>query len=351
MCPTKFSVEHPLKSIGNFLISDKIVENLPKSDVAVVTSSGLRILAHSHIMAMVSPVMENAMEKAKRNPKTGEKVISIPGVPCTDEEIDKYGMHLLALSHVFSVPKLKQRCTKGLAIGLTIENVIDVLQLARLCDAPDLHLKGMKLVSGKFKDVKKTEGWRFVRKHDPWLELDVLQYIDEVESRKKRSKRHKEEQRQYLQLSEAMDCLVHICTEGCTSVGPYDMDPNKKKEPCKRFATCHGLQMLIRHFATCKKRVNGGCSRCKRMWQLLRLHASMCEHHDHCRVPLCRQFKLKMQQREKKAEDAKWRVLVKKVLLAKTVSSLSVLTEAAAPHQVTKHFCDASPLHGCNADA
>ncbi|XP_074294693.1 BTB/POZ and TAZ domain-containing protein 2-like [Silene latifolia] len=366
MCPTKFSVECPAKSLGNFLISDKIAENLPKSDVVIVTSSGLRIPAHSHILAMVSPVMENVMEKAKRNPKTGEKVIKIPGVPseavssfvqflysssCTDEEIDKYGMHLLALSHVFSVPKLKQRCTKGLAISLTIENVIDVLQLARLCDAPDLHLKGMKLVLGKFRDVKKTEGWRFVRKNDPWLELDVLQYIDEVESRKKRTKRHKEEQRQYLQLSEAMDCLVHICTEGCTSVGPYDMDPNKKKEPCKRFATCHGLQMLIRHFATCKKRVNGGCSRCKRMWQLLRLHASMCEHHEHCRVPLCRQFKMKMQQREKKAEDAKWKVLVKKVLQAKTVSSLALRNEAAAPHQVTKHSCDEAPLHGFNAGA
>ena len=101
---------------------------------------------------------------------------------CTDEEMDKYGIHLLALSHVFSVPKLKQRCTKALAVGLTIENVIDVLQLARLCDAPDLYVKCMKLVTAKLNIVRKTEAWKFLQKHDPWLELEILQFIDEIES-------------------------------------------------------------------------------------------------------------------------------------------------------------------------
>lgn len=85
-----------------------------------------------------------------------------------------------------------------------------------------------------------------------------------------------------------MECLEHICAEGCTSVGPYDMEPGKKKEPCSKFSTCHGLQLLIKHFATCTKRVNGGCLRCKRMWQLLRLHSSICDQSDVCRVPLCR---------------------------------------------------------------
>ena len=109
-----------------------------------------------------------------------------------------------------------------------------------------------------------------------------------VEQRKKRTKRHREEQRLYLQLSEAMECLEHICTEGCTSVGPYDMEPGQKRGPCSKFGTCQGLQHLFQHFATCKRRVNGGCSRCKRMWQLLRLHSSMCDQSDSCRVPLCR---------------------------------------------------------------
>ncbi|KAK7834624.1 btb/poz and taz domain-containing protein 1, partial [Quercus suber] len=140
-----------------------------------------------------------------------------------------------------------------------MENVVDVLQLARMCDAPNLYLKCMKLVANHFKAVEKTEGW------------------------KKRSRKLREEQSLYLQLSEAMECLEHICTEGCTSVGPYDMEPTEKKGPCSKFSTCQGLQLLIKHFATCKKRVNGGCLRCKRMWQLLRLHSSICEHHDCCR--------------------------------------------------------------------
>ncbi|XP_023878513.1 BTB/POZ and TAZ domain-containing protein 1-like, partial [Quercus suber] len=192
------------------------------------------------------------------------------------------------LSHVYSVPQLKQSCTKVLGDWLTMENVVDVLQLARMCDAPNLYLKCMKLVANHFKAVEKTEGWKFLQDHDPWLELEILHFMDEAESRRKRSRKLREEQSLYLQLSEAMECLEHICTEGCTSVGPYDMEPTEKKGPCSKFSTCQGLQLLIKHFATCKKRVNGGCLRCKRMWQLLRLHSSICEHHDCCRVPLCR---------------------------------------------------------------
>lgn len=83
---------------------------------------------------------------------------------------------------MYLVPQLKQRCTKDLAQRLTIDNVVDVLQLARLCDAPDLSLKCMKLVYSNFKAVEATEGWKFMQDHDPWLELDILQFIDEIES-------------------------------------------------------------------------------------------------------------------------------------------------------------------------
>ncbi|KAL9239188.1 hypothetical protein vseg_013531 [Gypsophila vaccaria] len=357
MCPTNFSDNISKRSGGHFAFSGDVTGDLPETDVIVVTSAARRIFAHSHLLATASPVMEKRVEKAKRYKKTGEKIVPIYGVPCDavlsfirflysfrckKEDMDKYGIHLLALSHGFSVPKLKLKCAKELAKSLTIENVIDVLQLASLCDAPELRLKGLKLVACKFKGVKKTEAWRFVQEHDPLLELEILQFIDEVESRRKRTKRQKEENNMYLQLSEATECLSHICTEGCTSVGPSDVDTNKKKEPCKRFSTCQGLQMLIMHFATCRRRVGGGCSRCKRMWQLLKLHASMCEHLYLCRVPLCRQFKMKMEQ-EKKGDDAKWRVLVRKVLLAKMISSLSLPCAKYPPNYLAKlrpYSCD-----------
>jgi len=93
----------------------------------------------------------------------------------------RHGIHLLALSHVYLVPQLKQRCTKGLAERLTIGNAVDVLQLARLCDAPDLYLKSMKFLSNNFKKVEETEGWKFLQHHDPWLELEILQFMDEAE--------------------------------------------------------------------------------------------------------------------------------------------------------------------------
>ncbi|MCL7031564.1 hypothetical protein MKW94_012072 [Papaver nudicaule] len=185
----------------------------------------------------------------------------------------------------------------------------------------------MRFLSKEFKAVKRTEGWKFLRAHDAVLELEILKFLEDIESRDEKRRRSKEERGIYMELSEAMECLEHICTEGCTDVGPYDREPTKKNTgvPCERFSTCRGLQCLIKHFATCEKRMNGGgcCSRCKRMWQLLKLHASMCDQDDHiCKVPLCRQFKLK-NQLERKADDGRWRLLVKKVVCAKTISALS----------------------------
>ncbi|KAK4394890.1 BTB/POZ and TAZ domain-containing protein 1 [Sesamum angolense] len=329
----KLSGQMRVKSIPPFAGSG----DLPETDVYVIASGGVRIPAHSKILASASPVLENIIEKSQRHRSTERKVPML-GVPydavavfiqflyssrCSEEQLDIYGIHLLALSHVYLIPQLKQRCTKGLAKRVTVENVVDVIQMARLCDAPDLYLKCMKLLSNNYKAVEATEGWKFLQNHDPHLELEILQFIDEAESRKKRARRHREEQRLYVQLSEAMDCLEHICSEGCTTVGPYDMDPSKHKGPCSKYSMCHGIQLLIKHFGTCEKKVNGGCSRCKRMWQLFRLHSSICDQSDECRVPLCRQFKLKAQQ-DRRVNDSRWRLLVRKVVRAKTFSSLSL---------------------------
>ncbi|EXB94438.1 BTB/POZ and TAZ domain-containing protein 1 [Morus notabilis] len=318
-------------------VKSDLRRELPESDVRILTSGGLKIPVHSSVLASISPVFESIIDRPRKH-QGSEKVIPILGVPriavvsfvrflyssrCAEEHLEKYGIHLLALSHVYLVPHLKQICSKHLAQRLTTDNVVDVLQFARLCDAPDLYLKCMKLVSNHFKAVESTEGWKFLQDHDPWLELEILQFIDEAETRRKRTRRHREAQSLYLQLSEAMECLEHICTEGCTSVGPYDVEPERKKGPCSKYATCYAIQLSIKHFATCQKRVNGGCLRCKRMWQLLRLHSSICEQSDSCRVPLCRQFKLRMLQ-EKRRDDSRWKLLVKKVVSAKTISSLSL---------------------------
>ncbi|XP_020880370.1 BTB/POZ and TAZ domain-containing protein 2 [Arabidopsis lyrata subsp. lyrata] len=341
------SVPATTEDDGFSLITDKLSYNLTTtSDVEIVTSSNRRIPAHSGVLASASPVLMNIMKKPVRRYRGcgSKRVIKILGVPCdavsvlikflyssslTEDEMERHGIHLLALSHVYMVTQLKQRCSKGVVQRLTTENVVDVLQLARLCDAPDVCLRSMRLIHLKFKTVEQTEGWKFIQEHDPFLELDILQFIDDAESRKKRRRRHRKEQDLYMQLSEAMECIEHICTQGCTLVGPSNVvDNNKsmiaeKSKPCKAFSTCYGLQLLIRHFAVCKRRNNDkGCLRCKRMLQLFRLHSLICDQPDSCRVPLCRQFKKRGEQDKKMGEDTKWKLLVTRVVSAKAMSSL-----------------------------
>ncbi|KAD4585624.1 hypothetical protein R6Q59_035839 [Mikania micrantha] len=319
---------------------DHVSGDSVETNLYILTSGGRRIPASAKILAAASPVLESIID-SPRNRRSSEKNIPILGVPCdavqvfvsflysnrcNEEHLKKYGIHLLALAHVYLVPQLKAQCTKALIGRLTIENVVDVLQLARLCDAPDLHLKCMKLISNRFKSVEQTEGWKFLQNNDPYLELEILKFIDEVESRRKSTRKHLQEQSLYFQLSEAMDCLHHICTEGCTSVGPYDKELSKNRAPCSRYSTCEGLQHSIYHFANCKKRVNGGCVRCKRMWQLFKLHSSICEEpiDSTCKVPLCRLFKTRGKQVKNKKEEARWELLVRKVVAAKAISSLSL---------------------------
>ncbi|XP_047331292.1 BTB/POZ and TAZ domain-containing protein 2-like [Impatiens glandulifera] len=273
--------------------------------IHVLTTGGIRIPVHPSILASASSVLKNIIDHRQNKNSDNNRTIQILGVPteavaifvrflyssrCTEEEMDMYGFHLLTLSHVFSVQLLKQRCAKALIQRLKIYDAIDTLQLARLCDASELYFRTMKLVSANIKFVQKTEGWKFLQENDPCLELEILQFIDEIESRRKMRRKRREEKRLCLQLSEAMECLEHICTEGCTNIGPYDIEsPGKKKKvPCQKFATYPGLQLLLRHFSTCKRRVNSGCYRCKRMWQLLQLHSSICDNPDLCKVPLCR---------------------------------------------------------------
>ncbi|KAK1256718.1 BTB/POZ and TAZ domain-containing protein 1 [Acorus gramineus] len=311
------------------------------ADVRIVTSGGRCFAAHTHVLASASTVLEKQLERAEKRRTTsgGGKTIRILGVPCdavsaflsfiytsrcSAEEMERYGVHLLVLSHVYCVGRLKRECERGLARTVTAESVVDLLQLARMCDAAYLKMRCLKVLEGGFKEVEATEGWKFLQAHDPFLELELLQFLDDAESRKKRRMRSRDEQGLYMELNEAMDCLEHICMEGCTTVGPHDGGPpnQTKKGPCQRYSTCMGLQLLIRHFATCGRKVHGGCSRCKRLWQLLRLHSSICERPEPCKVPLCEQFKMKLSV-EKKGEDGKWRLLVRKVVSAKAISSLS----------------------------
>ncbi|KAL0743803.1 hypothetical protein Bca4012_085316 [Brassica carinata] len=63
--------------------------------------------------------------------------------------------------------------------------------------------------------------------------------------------------------------LLHVMT-CCTSQCQYPM--------------CRIVKLLIRHGVTCKNRA---CNTCKRMWDLLRMHARSCRD-PQCTIPKCR---------------------------------------------------------------
>ncbi|KAK4482616.1 hypothetical protein RD792_009780 [Penstemon davidsonii] len=282
-------------------IWDKLFKQGYGADLHIISEDGLIIAAHQSILSVASPVLENYLKQSKV--KNGIRYIKIPGVPygalyafirfiyssCyEEEEIKKYILHLLVLSHSYGVPSLKRFCENLLENGwLTKENVIDVLQLARNCDAPRLAMVSLRMVLKDFKSISSTEGWKVMKRANPLLEQELLESVVEADSRKQERLKKIEEKKVYLQLHEAMEALLHICRDGCRTIGPRDKVLKGSHVSCS-FQACKGLETLIRHFSACKTRVPGGCVHCKRMWQLLKLHSRMCDDPDYCKVPLCR---------------------------------------------------------------
>lgn len=93
------------------------------------------------------------------------------------EEIEKYGVHLLALSHALRVPWLKLAVVNELV--LTMDNVVDMLKLSQLCDAPELTVRSLSMIRRRFTAVVQTDAWEFVKENDPSLELQVLQFMED----------------------------------------------------------------------------------------------------------------------------------------------------------------------------
>lgn len=313
---------------------DRLFKEGYGADVYIITDGKSYIPAHFNVLSIASPVLRNLLRQSKI--KNGIRYIKILGVPyeaaytfirflyssCFEEEqMKKFVLHLLVLSHSFSIPSLKRICVHLLEKGwLTKENVIDVLQLARNCDAPQLSFFCVRMVVKDFKSISSTEGWKVMKRANPALEQELVESVIEADSRKQERLKKMEEKKVYLQLYEAMEALLHICRDGCRTIGPRDKVLKGSQVTCN-FPACKGLENLVRHFSNCKTRVPGGCVHCKRMWQLLELHSRMCSEPDCCKVPLCRHFKEKMQQQTKK-DEARWKILVGKVIAVKGTGGL-----------------------------
>lgn len=100
-----------------------------------------------------------------------------------NEEMKKFVLHLLVLSHSYLVPSLKRVCVYYLEQDwLTKENIVDVLQLARDCDAPRLSLFCVRRVVKDFKAISSTEGWKVMKRVNPALEQELLESVVEADS-------------------------------------------------------------------------------------------------------------------------------------------------------------------------
>ncbi|CAL5068526.1 unnamed protein product [Urochloa decumbens] len=306
------------------------------ADVRIVTSDGQTIAAHSYVLASASPVLERMIHRAWRG--AGACTIRVLGVPSdavlaflhllyassADEEVvAAHGPQLLALAHAYRVPWLKRAAEAAVSARLTPDRAVDMLKLAGLCDAPRLRAACARVAAKDFAAVEASDGWRFARRHDPALELELLQLLEERDQRRARWARERASREACGQLADAMDSLDRIFDAPCAAAG-------SSCKPCATDGdgTCEeGLRLLMRHFAGCaRKAAPGGCARCKRLLQLFRLHASVCDRSAEkdqdqpCLVPLCSHFTAKMQAEK---ADKTWRLLVKKVTRARAMARLA----------------------------
>lgn len=95
----------------------------------------------------------------------------------------EFVLHLLVLSHVFVIPHLKRECERKLESDfLNIDNIVDVFQLALLCDAPRLSLICHRHILKNFKAVSESEGWKTMKVSHPSLEKELLESLIEEEN-------------------------------------------------------------------------------------------------------------------------------------------------------------------------
>ncbi|KAL8472920.1 hypothetical protein ACS0TY_029951 [Phlomoides rotata] len=305
--PLPFLTNHGLKMCkkGCFRNSvnsswDRLFDEAYGADVSILTDGGAVIYAHAAILGNACPVLKAMLNKLKSRRR---RSISIRGVPpgavrafirflysswYEEEEMNEFALPLLVLSHAYSVGELKRVCECWLETKLmNTENVMDIFQVSMLCDAPRLSFFCHRFVVSSFKAVSATDGWNDMKKSHPVLEKEIRASLTEDDAKQKERTRKEKERKVYVELYEAMEALVHICKDGCRTIGPHDKVFKDDHAPCE-YTACKGLEALIRHFAGCKMRGPGGCIHCKRMWQLLELHSWLCADSDACKVPLCR---------------------------------------------------------------
>jgi len=77
--------------------------------------------------------------------------------------------------------------------------------------------------------------------------------------------------------------------------------------------TCPRMKKLLEHAPSCNVRIAGGCTNCKRYWQILAFHARQCRHPaGTCKVPHCERIKGHIRQQANQMADRRMMALMQR---------------------------------------
>ncbi|KAF8762874.1 hypothetical protein HU200_008978 [Digitaria exilis] len=313
-------------------------------------------VADDQIKAAASPVLEQMIVDSGVVRVLGASSAAVaaflrflyrcPDDPMEEEEEEA----LLALAHAYRVPWLKRLAEASVAARLNAERAVDAMKLAALCDAPRLYMACARLAARTSLPSRRPRGGGSLAAMTS-RSSSSCSSSSTTPTRKERWERVPASQHVYRQLSDAMALLDRIFfdagEEACAEASPpCELDGGVRR----------GLEQLMRHFAACGRRTRkpvAACPRCRRAFQLLRLHASVCDlaGGEQCRFPcavivvghitinvhaaftktICSKpegffsscssnLKAKMQE---EGVDKTWKLLVKKVIRARVMSALA----------------------------
>ncbi|XP_023950780.2 speckle-type POZ protein-like [Bicyclus anynana] len=163
------------------------------SDVIMKSAEGNEYKVHKAVLASRSVVLKAHFEHSTiecqtnivESPLEAEVLIEVLKFIYSDKapRVDEIPERLLAAADFYQLSRLKSLCEEALHKRLTVENVIETLQLADLHSAKTLKLLTLEFIKdGQAQLITKTEGWAKIKSIE--LIKTIYEYImtDDIEA-------------------------------------------------------------------------------------------------------------------------------------------------------------------------
>ena len=176
-------------SICNFVWNMQKVFDAGQFTDVTIDCQGKMFHCHKAILAGRSPVLE-AMFSSNFKEGMGEKVEVVDVTPDIFEELLHFiysgevqylnmnkrerAAKLLVAAEKYYVPDLKHFCEENLCVNLTVDNVLDTLELADLHNAANLRAMALKFIGENAKEVASQKEWR---ERIPDMMADIIDAI------------------------------------------------------------------------------------------------------------------------------------------------------------------------------